>query len=46
MNKNNQTKLKKWEITKFNKEDFNIITFEKLQEWISAITSSKNKKQE
>lgn len=46
MKKKHKSNLQKWEITKFKKENFDNITFEKLQEWISAITSSKNKKQE
>jgi len=41
-----KSKLLKWEITKFKKEDFDIITFEKLQELLNVITPSKNNEQE
>lgn len=46
MNKEKQSKLKKWEISEFKKEDFDNITFEELQELIDGITPVKNKEQE
>ncbi|MGC0866569.1 hypothetical protein [Pantoea agglomerans] len=46
MKKKNKSNLQKWEISEFNKEDFDNITFEELQERIDAITPSKNKEQE
>lgn len=46
MKKKNKTKLNKWEVNEFKKEDFDNITFEELQELIDGITLSKNKEQE
>ncbi|MBD8234595.1 hypothetical protein [Pantoea agglomerans] len=44
--KEKKSKLIKWEISEFKKEDFDNITFEELQELIDGITPSKNKEQE
>lgn len=46
MKEKNKSKLLKWEISEFKKEDFNNITFEELQELIDGIIPSKNKEQE
>lgn len=43
MKEKNKSKLLKWEISGFKKEDFDNITFEELQELIDGIIPSKNK---